>query len=70
MAEKKITMSRVNHEYPTVVVMVTDNPKYLDGRQTFEVDDAVRRFKNWLEKAVNGTEAKVQTAKQSQVSSK
>lgn len=58
----KIGMYQSRHEYPSLSIMITDNPRYHQGRLCFDnVEEAVSKIQGWLQAhfrptAASGTE--------------
>ena len=51
---KKIAVYQTKPEYPSIHVMVTDNPRYWKERITLDtVEEAIERIRQWLERNMN-----------------
>ena len=47
----KIAMYQGSTEYPSLHIMITDNPRYQDGKLCLEsTEEAILKFSAWLQK--------------------
>jgi hypothetical protein len=47
----KVGFTQFEHEYPTLGVVITNNPRYLKGRKVCDtIEQAVETFERWLRK--------------------
>lgn len=47
----KIGFVQLGHEYPMLNIVITNNPKYWEGRKVCEtIEEAVETFELWLRK--------------------
>jgi hypothetical protein len=55
MPAKNIAMWQGMGEYPSLHIMITDNPRYQDGKLCLEsTEEAILKFSAWLQKNVEG----------------
>jgi hypothetical protein len=46
---KLITICQLIQEYPAMMIVITDNPRFQDGRWTTkDIDEALVKIKKWM----------------------
>lgn len=51
----KIAMHQGGAEYPSLHIMITDNPRYQDGKLCLDgIEDAILKISSWLKKNSEG----------------
>jgi hypothetical protein len=51
--KRKIAVYQTKPEYPSLHIMVTDNPRYWEERTTLDtVEEATERVRQWLERTM------------------
>jgi len=53
---KKVAMWQSKNEYPSLHLMITDNPRFQEGKLCLEsTEDAILKISTWLHKNLEGS---------------